>query len=111
MQHTGEKPYLCTLCPKMFTRLTYLKDHMNSHSGQKVYLCPHCSETFSERSDFTRHVKTHKLTSKRANRNTQQASNFSLLFTLTNNGDFDELVCHDELIIGMRACKNSGPNH
>ena len=84
MQHTGERPYLCTLCPKMFTRLTYLKEHMNSHTGQKPYLCPHCSETFHERSVFSKHVKRHEA-ARNVDRNHQQASH----------------VCHLSLMAGI----------
>ena len=73
MQHTGERPYLCTLCPKMFTRLTYLKEHMNSHTEQTPFLCPHCSESFQERAVFTKHVKRHQA-ARNANRSQQQAS-------------------------------------
>lgn len=31
--HTGEKPYICQICPKAFPRSEDLKIHIKTHTG------------------------------------------------------------------------------
>ncbi|KAI8827009.1 uncharacterized protein EV422DRAFT_21943 [Fimicolochytrium jonesii] len=52
----GQKRYICTECPKRFTRPSSLKTHLNSHTGQKPFLC-HCGRSFSVLSNLRRHER------------------------------------------------------
>ncbi|KAF3859179.1 hypothetical protein F7725_021578 [Dissostichus mawsoni] len=58
--HTGERPYLCSECPKRFLTLNCLKRHKLSHTGLKPFKCPSCEREFSQQGNLKRHLGTHK---------------------------------------------------
>ncbi|KAL5281764.1 hypothetical protein ACFFRR_005232 [Megaselia abdita] len=57
--HQQDKPYICVLCMKGFTRRTDLKKHAYFHTGVKPFKCSICSKTFSRNTNLTKHMKTH----------------------------------------------------
>ena len=59
LKHSNERPYLCTQCPKSFTRPQYLKEHLNNHSGARPYKCSFCPSAFSDANSYYRHLRTH----------------------------------------------------
>ena len=46
----------CPLCPKVFTKLTYLQRHISSHTKEKSFKCDHCDFTTVSQTNFKRHV-------------------------------------------------------
>ncbi|XP_077441252.1 uncharacterized protein LOC144063130 isoform X2 [Vanacampus margaritifer] len=56
MQHTGEKPYLCSFCDKRFSLKEYLNRHIMTHTG---WNCQVCGKTFLKRRAFVTHMATH----------------------------------------------------
>ena len=58
--HTGNRPFLCDLCPKKFITKTKLKEHQRRHFGEKRFSCVLCPKLYSGSHDLRKHLeKTH----------------------------------------------------
>ncbi|XP_063427468.1 zinc finger protein 585A-like [Mytilus trossulus] len=53
------KPYVCNLCSKGFSRTDTLRVHIKSHSGQKPFLCSFCGKTFLSNQHLGVHLLSH----------------------------------------------------
>lgn len=60
VKHTGEKRYVCSQCPKRFTRAHYLKEHMNIHNGRTPFSCSECDASFSIATKLQCHKRKHR---------------------------------------------------
>ncbi|KAJ8004467.1 hypothetical protein DPEC_G00136000, partial [Dallia pectoralis] len=57
--HTGVKPYSCSECGNIFSRLGSLKRHQLIHAGVKPYSCSECGNIFSRLGSLKRHQCIH----------------------------------------------------
>ena len=73
MTHTGARPFMCSVCPKTFTRLNYLKEHLNVHYGKKPYSCSECSAAFPDNISLHRHKRKHKTETDSGNKQVNQS--------------------------------------
>ncbi|KAL1482849.1 hypothetical protein MTO96_033504 [Rhipicephalus appendiculatus] len=55
--HTGECPFTCNLCLKVFNRADALEAHVQTHAAEKPFECTECSQHFYSSSKLRRHKK------------------------------------------------------
>ena len=61
-QHNDERPFLCNVCGKSFTRSDELTRHKRIHMGKEsgMFACPNCDKKFHRSDHLKKHSKTHE---------------------------------------------------
>ncbi|GBN26204.1 Zinc finger protein 45 [Araneus ventricosus] len=59
LTHEKQKPYVCEICSKVFTRSSSLISHLLTHTKEKPYVCEICSKAFARNDTFKFHLFTH----------------------------------------------------
>ncbi|XP_052898133.1 zinc finger protein 271-like [Anopheles moucheti] len=58
--HNDEKPFICSVCNKVYLNLDELTEHMKkTHNQVKPYRCHICDKTFTQSNNLKTHIKTH----------------------------------------------------
>lgn len=55
-----KKTFLCTYCPKMYSRKDHVLNHERSHTDELKNACKYCSQTFWRPDHLSRHESIHK---------------------------------------------------
>lgn len=59
--HTGECPFVCTICGMSYTRKDSLYSHHRNTHKEKQYACPQCPYRSSRKGKINEHILTHKV--------------------------------------------------
>ena len=57
--HTGDRPYMGSVCDKSFVSSGKLTTHMKTHSEETPYTCKTCGKSFKQKSNLTVHQRLH----------------------------------------------------
>ncbi|XP_050722158.1 zinc finger and SCAN domain-containing protein 2-like isoform X3 [Eriocheir sinensis] len=55
---SGEKPYICTMCPRKYALPRQLKEHIRHHMN-KTFGCTHCTKRFRSEAALQEHFNVH----------------------------------------------------
>jgi uncharacterized C2H2 Zn-finger protein len=56
---SAPREFKCQYCPKVCSKPSNLRSHMQTHTGERPYKCGICGSSFGRQSDHTRHRNTH----------------------------------------------------
>ena len=58
--HSGERPFICTLCEYSSKQVGDLKKHMLIHLGERPFNCTQCNQAFKTSLELKQHILNHK---------------------------------------------------